>query len=91
MFSEEEILKCLNELTLGTSEKANDLLAILRSEGFSREKNSLYIEILNSFSWHTARKMIARQRLGELLSDSVITALFPRDLRYNYMSMRNMM
>ncbi len=87
MYSDEELLKRLKKINWDTPIPEAELLKMLKGEpsrDFEAYRKSLYIKIVNGFSWHQVRKMITEDKLPSVLTDEVIQGLFPRNLREKY-------
>ena len=93
MYSDKDLVEKLKLLTWDTNLKAEDLLEIIKSDDEKKltAKNGIYIKILNWFSWHQVREMFPEEKLPQLLTDSVIQGLFPRDLREKYRYVRSLL
>ncbi len=94
MYSDKELLKYLKMLTWDTTLTEHDLLKLLRSgedEVNHNDLNTLYIKILNWFSWHKVRRIIPHDKLKEALADTIISGLFPRPLRDKYRYVRSLL
>jgi len=54
-------------------------------ERFPGDKANLYCRLLTTYDWYTLLKLISSDRLKhEALSETVITLLFPKELRKKY-------
>ena len=58
---------------------------------FFHHDEHLFIEALNTFSWYELNKLITMQDLFNLLSDSTIKKLFPRQRRTYYLNARRLL
>ena len=94
MYPKEEILRRLKMIAWDLPFTPEMLYSLLMGEvesihGFTRTQ--LYAKIVNGFYWHQVRHIIPNKNLPDALSDSVINALFPRDLREKYRYVRSLL
>ena len=56
-----------------------------------REDERLFIEALNSLRWYELTRLITKQELHSILTDSIIRKLFPVQRRYYYTNARRLL
>jgi hypothetical protein len=92
--SKTEIESLLTKLYWDSTVKSADLYRLLKGEideiGHI-DKFHLYYRILTSFDWYTILKMIPKKDLTNLLSDSVLGRIRPKDLKNRYQYARNVL
>jgi len=54
------------------------------TEGEEFDRMQLYRRLLTTYNWYILLKLVPTKRLSELLSDSVIKMLYPKDLRERF-------
>lgn len=57
----------------------------------SLSRNEIFIKILNHYPWHTIRQLLPENLLPELLSDEVLSGVFPQELRQKYFYVRELL
>lgn len=61
-------------------------------ERFPGDKTNLYIRLLTTYDWHTLLKLLSSDSLkNEALSESVVTLLFPKELKKKYQYARKVL
>lgn len=94
MYPKEEILRRLKMVSWDLTYSPEQLYPLLIGEsngldGISRAQ--LYAKIVNSFNWHTVRKIIPESKLSEALSDEALVCLFPKSFREKYRNVRRLL
>ena len=62
---------------------------IREAEGI--EKKDLYRRLLGTYDWYTLLKIVPREKLSQMLDDSVLDGLFPKDLKEKYLYARKLL
>jgi len=67
--------------------KAELLLQFLNDEIeeiIGLDKPSLYRRLLTTYDWYTVLKIVPHDKLRQMLDDTVLTRLFPKDLKEKF-------
>ena len=94
-FSRKEVIKLLSKLLWDTyiaPDTAYDiLLGTAKADAQRPDLSNLYVKILSTYDWYTILKMVPRERLEEMLDDSVLKRLFPKSLQQRYIYAREVL
>lgn len=85
--SDKEKQKLLSLVSWDLDLMPEQLLQLFNNEvgeigGFDR--TSLYRRLLTTFDWYTLQKLATPDKLKQILDDSVLNRLFPKDLKEKF-------
>ena len=55
------------------------------------DKKCLYRRLLTTYDWYTLLKLVPEEKIRQMLDDSVINLLFPKDLKEKYLYARSVL
>jgi len=67
-----------------SEEEFQDILKGKISRAGHLDKETLYVRILTSLDWYSILDLVGTQHLQELLSESVLSRIYSKDLRRKY-------
>ena len=93
-FSTEIKKKMLSRVFWDLDINAELLLQLLNNEIDGIEgidKSTLYRRLLTTYDWYTLLKIAPKNKLQQMLDDSVLNRLFPKDLKEKFLYARSIL
>ena len=92
--SQEEMDKIFSRLYWDLDVKKDDLYRLINKktkEIVDIKEINFYCRLLSSCDWYSILKLLPHERIGVILSDTVINKLYPKDLRGRFLYARKVL
>lgn len=93
-FSNREKKRLLSKLSWDLDIKAEQLFQLLNGEIENIDgidKSFLYRRLLTTYDWYTLLKLVPNEKYNQMLDDSVLDGLFPKELKEKFIYVRRVL